>query len=69
MLLGQTLIRANGPDSVVAKAIASDIKGRASLGLYAAGVGLALVSAWISYALYAGVAVMWFIPDPRFSRL
>ena len=53
---------------MVARAIASDVKGRASLGLYAAGIGLAFVSAWISYALYAGVAVMWFIPDPRLSR-
>ena len=67
-LLGQTLIRANGPDSVVARAIASDTKGRASLGLYGAGIGLAFVSAWISYALYTGVALMWFIPDRRISR-
>jgi uncharacterized membrane protein len=69
VLLGRTLIRANGPDSLVARAIASDVKGRASLILYAAGVGLAFVSPWISYALYAGVAVLWLIPDPRFSRL
>jgi uncharacterized membrane protein len=68
-LLGQTLTRANGLDSPVARGIASDVKGRASLGVYAAGIGLAFVSPWISYALYAGVGVMWFIPDSRFSRL
>jgi uncharacterized membrane protein len=67
-LLGRTLIRANGPDSAVARAIASDVKGYASLGLYAAGVGLAFVSPWISYALYVAVSVMWFIPDRRFTR-
>jgi uncharacterized membrane protein len=36
-----------------------------SLLIYAAGIGLAFVSPWISYALYASVAIMWFIPDRR----
>jgi uncharacterized membrane protein len=67
-LLVRTLIRANGRDSAVARAIGSDIKGYASLVLYAAGVGLAFVSPWISYALYVSVALMWFIPDRRFTR-
>jgi uncharacterized membrane protein len=68
VILGRTLIRANGPDSAVARAIASDVKGYASLGLYAAGVGLSFVSAWVAYALYVAVSVIWFIPDPRFTR-
>jgi uncharacterized membrane protein len=67
-VLVRALIRANGRDSSVATAIASDAKGYASLGLYAAGVGLAFVGPWISYAIYAAVSVMWFIPDRRFSR-
>jgi uncharacterized membrane protein len=67
-ILVRTLIRANGRDSGVAQAIGSDIKGYASLVLYAAGVGLAFVSPWISYALYATVAAIWFIPDRRFTR-
>jgi uncharacterized membrane protein len=66
-VLVRALIRANGRDSAVATAIASDAKGYASLGLYAAGVGLAFVSPWISYAIYAAVSVMWFIPDRRFT--
>jgi uncharacterized membrane protein len=67
-VLVRALIRANGRDSAVATAIASDAKGYASLGLYAAGVGLAFVSPWISYAIYAALSVMWFIPDRRFTR-
>jgi uncharacterized membrane protein len=67
-ILVRTLIRANGRDSAVARAIGSDVKGYASLVLYAAGVGLAFVSPWISYALYVSVALMWFIPDRRFTR-
>ncbi len=67
-ILIRTLIHANGRDSALAEAIGSDVKGYASLALYAAGVGLAFVSPWISYALYAAVALIWFVPDRRFVR-
>jgi TMEM175 potassium channel family protein len=67
-ILVRALIRANGRESAVAEAIGSDVKGNASLVLYAAGVGLAFVSPWISYVLYVAVAVMWFVPDRRFIR-
>jgi uncharacterized membrane protein len=67
-ILTRTLIRANGRDSAVALAIGSDVKGYGSLALYAAGVGLAFVSPWISYGLYAAVALIWFVPDRRFTR-
>jgi len=67
-ILVRALIRANGPDSALADAIGSDIKGYGSLVLYAAGVGLAFVSPWISYVIYVAVAVMWFVPDRRFTR-
>ena len=66
--LVRAIIRANGRDSLVGIAISSDLKGNLSLLLYAAGVGLAFVSVWIAYALYAAVAVMWLIPDRRFTR-
>jgi uncharacterized membrane protein len=67
-ILVRTLIRANGRDSALAQAIGSDVKGYASLVLYGAGVGLAFVSPWISYAIYVAVALTWFIPDRRFTR-
>jgi uncharacterized membrane protein len=67
-ILVRTLIRANGHSSAVAEAIGSDLKGYASLLLYAAGVGLAFVSPWIAYAAYLAVALMWFVPDRRFAR-
>ena len=67
-ILVRTLIRANGRESALAAAIGSDIKGYASLVLYAAGVAFAFLSPWISYAIYVAVAVMWFVPDRRFTR-
>jgi len=30
---------------------------------------LAFVSPWISYALFVVVAVIWFVPDRRFTNL
>jgi uncharacterized membrane protein len=76
-LLVRTIIRANGPDSVVARSVHGDAKGLASIGLYSAGVGIAVLSAWITIdhrnygtwipiVLYIAVAVMWLIPDRRF---
>jgi uncharacterized membrane protein len=67
-ILTRAIIRADGSDSLVAAAIGSDVKGRASLVFYAAATGLAFVSPFISYALFAAVAVMWFVPDRRLSR-
>jgi len=67
-ILTQAIIRADGTDSLVAQAIGKDTKGRVSLLAYAAATAFAFVSPWISYALFAAVAVMWFVPDRRLSR-
>ena len=67
-ILIRAIIRADGSSSLVATAIGSDTKGRVSLLAYAAATALAFVSPWISYALFAAVALMWFIPDRRLSR-
>jgi uncharacterized membrane protein len=66
-ILVRAIIRADGTASLVAAAVGRDTKGRASLLIYAAATALAFVSSWISYALFAAVAVIWFIPDRRLS--
>jgi uncharacterized membrane protein len=68
-LLEAALVRANGADSLLGRALSNRAKGYASLAMYTAAVALAVVDVWISYALYAVVAVMWLIPDRRFTRL
>jgi uncharacterized membrane protein len=68
-ILVRAIIRADGSSSLVANAIGSDTKGRVSLLAYAAATVLAFVSPWITYALFVAVAVMWFIPDPRFNQV
>jgi uncharacterized membrane protein len=64
-LLQKALMRKQGPDSVLAKALGSNIKGKISSMLYGAGIVLAFVSPWLSIAIYALVAIMWLVPDRR----
>jgi uncharacterized membrane protein len=66
-VLVRMIIRANGRESTVERAIGADAKGKISLAVYAAGIGFAFFSPWISYGLYASVAIMWFIPDRRLT--
>jgi len=40
-------------------------KGKLSLALYMAAIPLAFVNEWIADALYAAVALIWLVPDPR----
>ena len=64
-VLVRMIIRANGPESVVARGIGSDLKGNLSPILYTVAIGLAFAAPVVSYVLYGSVAVMWFIPDRR----
>jgi uncharacterized membrane protein len=68
-ILVRAIIRANGRQSAVAAAVGSDVKGNVSIVLYAVAIGLAWLSPWIAYALYITVAVVWFVPDRRFTRV
>ena len=67
-LLVLAIIRRHGAESILAKAIGSDIKGKISPALYTAGIVLAFVEPWISIAIYGLVAIMWLVPDRRIER-
>ena len=67
-ILTLAIIRADGSSSPVAAALGRDFKGRVSLVIYTAAIGLAFISPWIAYALFATVSVIWFVPDRRLSR-
>jgi len=64
-LLQRTLIRLQGDDSLLMRAIGSDWKGKLSVLLYALGIVSTWWAAWIAQALYAAVAVSWLVPDRR----
>jgi uncharacterized membrane protein len=68
-ILTTVLLRHHAPDSLLARALGSDRKGRISLVIYVAGIVVACrwpVVAGLSYGL---VAVIWLVPDRRFERL
>ena len=67
-LLQQCIVSANGAQATLARAIGSDWKGKLSPLAYIAGIGLAFVSPWISWVLYAGMALLWLVPDRRIER-
>ena len=66
-ILVRAIIRANGADSQVARRIGSDLKGKLSPVLYAAGIGLAFATSIGADVVYAAVAAMWLIPDRRLA--
>lgn len=68
LILQTCIVRLSGENEMLAQAVGNDVKGKLSFALYAAAVGLAFVSPWISLAIYFIVAVMWFVPDRRIEK-
>ena len=67
-LLQKAITRTHGMESALAKALGRDIKGKISPLFYMGAIFLALVSPWISLALYTLVALIWLIPDRRIEH-
>ena len=67
-ILAQLLIKLHGKKSTISIALGNDVKGKISVAIYSVAIALAFVNSWISLALYALVAIMWFIPDSRIER-
>jgi uncharacterized membrane protein len=69
VVLQNVIIRTQGPESILAKAVNRDFKGKLSLGLYAIAIMASWIEPWIADAIYASVAVLWLIPDRRIEHL
>jgi uncharacterized membrane protein len=67
-LLSRAIIKADGPESLLAQAIGKDWKGNASVLLYLVAIPLTFFSEWMAEAIYVGVALMWLVPDRRIER-
>ena len=67
-LLQKAITRTHWMASPLARALGTDIKGKISPLLYIGAIVLALVSPWISVALYTLVALIWLIPDRRIEH-
>jgi uncharacterized membrane protein len=69
-LVQAALIRQQGREGLLARAIGPDCKGRVSLWIYAAGVALCAVG-WPkpAFALFWLPALLWAVPDMRIEKL
>jgi uncharacterized membrane protein len=69
ILLERAIIVCNGPNSKLARAVGSDLKGKLSLLVYTLAIPLAFVRPWIALTLYVVNAMIWFIPDRRIESI
>jgi len=67
-ILVRALISAHGSNSKIASRVGGDFKGKLSIAIYLVAVPLAFINQWVALALYAAVALIWFIPDRRFEK-
>ncbi|MFI7602079.1 TMEM175 family protein [Actinoplanes sp. NPDC049681] len=72
-ILQKVIIRAEGPDSALRRALGTDFKGKASPVVYLIGIIAALTlgtaGVVIALASYVVVAIVWIVPDRRIARL
>jgi len=68
-MLQQVMIAAQGPDSLLKKAVGGDWKGKVSPILYLIGTAAAFRSAALAQGLYLLVALLWLVPDRRIENV
>jgi uncharacterized membrane protein len=67
-ILTRALLRIHAADSRLAVALGRDFKGKISIVIYVAAIGLAFVRSWLACALYVAVVIMWLVPDRRIEK-
>ncbi|HEX9253824.1 MAG TPA: TMEM175 family protein [Ignavibacteriaceae bacterium] len=68
-ILQLTIINQQGDNSILAKALGTDLKGKLSIVIYLISISLVFINPFISQGLYALVAFLWVIPDKRIERV
>ena len=67
-ILARALLSIHESDSVLAKALGNDFKGKISIVIYLVAIPLAFVNAGFAFGIYVLVAIMWLIPDRRIEK-
>ena len=67
-ILQSLIIKNEGKDSLLAKAIGKDLKGKISPFLYAAAIAVSWLNSTVSGLIYLIAALIWLIPDKRIER-
>jgi uncharacterized membrane protein len=67
-VLQHSIIRHQGHDSLLARAVGRDVKGKLSPLLYLAGIAASYFLPALGMTLYVAVALMWLVPDQRIEH-
>ena len=67
-LLQQSIVRAQGPDSLLKKAIGRDWKGKLSPVLYLGAIFGSLYSLRLAQMILVCAALIWLVPDRRIEK-
>ncbi len=68
-LLQVLIVRAQGADSPLRRALGRDWKGRLSPALYAAGIVASFCVTGLAQAIYFVAALIWLVPDKRIEKV
>jgi uncharacterized membrane protein len=68
-ILTISLVKHHGYESVLSRAVGSDLKGKMSCVLYIIAIPCAFFNVWISAVVYVFVALMWLVPDKRIEKV
>ncbi len=68
-ILQTVIIKTQGKDSLLAKAVGRDIKGKSSPIFYLVGIAVSFLVPFLAELLYVLVALIWLIPDKRIEHL
>jgi uncharacterized membrane protein len=68
-ILELVLVANHGRESVIAKALGKDFKGKISIVIYAAAIAFAFVKPLLACSLYVLVALIWLVPDRRIEKV
>jgi uncharacterized membrane protein len=67
-ILQSRILKTHGRDSVLAKALGKDLKGKISPVLYVAAIAFSFLNEWVAGGIYLLVALIWLIPDKRIEK-
>ena len=67
-LLQLSIVKTSESGSTLKSALGRDLKGKLSPVWYATAIGFAFFAPFVSYAIYAAVAVLWIVPDRRITK-
>ena len=69
LILQRAIIAIEGPDSMLARAVGRDWKGKLSSVLYLTAIASTAWLPWIAQVIYVFAALLWIVPDRRIEHV